>query len=160
MNIGSASAAHPTPMLAVYSATKAYLNQLTSSMHYEYKDQGIDIICCAPYYVMSNLSGIKKETYLVCSSERFAKDAIRQLGYGHHSNPYIWHAVFEYLAGVYTKTPERLLVMMEKSRNRNNHKLEKDKEKETKKSGSGSGSGGAAAADLPAVVNQDIKKNE
>jgi len=128
LNIGSASATHPTPMLALYSATKAFLTQFTSSIHYEYKDMGIDCISCSPYYVISNLSGITRETYLVCSSNRFAVDTLRQVGYGPRSNPYWVHNVFEWLASIYSKTPERLLIMMEKSRNRNQHKLDKKKE--------------------------------
>eukprot|EP00004_Rigifila_ramosa_P001930 TRINITY_DN11937_c0_g1_i2.p1 TRINITY_DN11937_c0_g1~~TRINITY_DN11937_c0_g1_i2.p1 ORF type:complete len:345 (-),score=82.18 TRINITY_DN11937_c0_g1_i2:37-1071(-) len=119
MNIGSASASHPTPLLAIYSATKAYLRQFSESLSYEYRPQGIDVICLAPYYVTSALSGIDRPSLLVCSAERFAQDCMKHVDDGSYSNPYWFHALFEYLAKIYPRTPQRLVIMMEKSRARN-----------------------------------------
>eukprot|EP00002_Diphylleia_rotans_P033699 TRINITY_DN7191_c0_g1_i1.p1 TRINITY_DN7191_c0_g1~~TRINITY_DN7191_c0_g1_i1.p1 ORF type:complete len:345 (-),score=81.37 TRINITY_DN7191_c0_g1_i1:122-1156(-) len=120
VNVGSCSAAHPTPMLALYSSTKAYLKQLTECIHYEYKEKNIDVLHVSPYYVVSSLSGIKKPTLLVPSAERFASDAMRDLGYGEsYSNSYWVHAAFEWISQVYSQTPQRLHLTMKRSRERN-----------------------------------------
>jgi len=119
INVGSASCAHATPMLAVYSATKAFIKQFSRSLTYEYKEENIDVLSVAPYYVISNLSGIKKPSLLVCTAERFVDDALNKLGYEVHSNPYWVHDFFEWGSTVYAGTPNRLLQVMKSSRDRN-----------------------------------------
>eukprot|EP00002_Diphylleia_rotans_P034053 TRINITY_DN728_c0_g1_i1.p1 TRINITY_DN728_c0_g1~~TRINITY_DN728_c0_g1_i1.p1 ORF type:complete len:342 (+),score=82.64 TRINITY_DN728_c0_g1_i1:54-1079(+) len=120
MNVGSCSASHPTPMLALYSATKAYLRQWSECLTYEYREKGIDVIMVSPYYVVSSLSGIKNASLLVPTAETFAEAALRDLGYGEsYSNPYYFHAFFEWASKIYSRTPERIHKMMKNSRERN-----------------------------------------
>jgi short-subunit dehydrogenase len=51
INVSSGSGNHATPFLAVYSATKAFINQFSQSVAYEVKEFGIDVLGVHPYYV-------------------------------------------------------------------------------------------------------------
>ena len=51
LNISSGSCAQPTPYLAVYSATKAFLVQYSRSIAREYEDKGLLVTCVTPYYI-------------------------------------------------------------------------------------------------------------
>mmetsp|Transcript_7518 Transcript_7518/g.9067 ORF Transcript_7518/g.9067 Transcript_7518/m.9067 type:complete len:262 (+) Transcript_7518:197-982(+) len=60
VNIGSYAGLYPSPLLAEYSAAKSYVEKLSNSLYYEYKDQGIDIQCHSPLYIVSKMSKFKK----------------------------------------------------------------------------------------------------
>jgi len=56
---------HATPMLATYSATKAFGSQLARSMFYEYKEHGIDCLSITPYYFISGMFRRKKSSFFL-----------------------------------------------------------------------------------------------
>ena len=51
VNVGSGSAAQPTPYLSHYSATKAFVEQLSRSLDREWRPRNVRVLCAAPYYV-------------------------------------------------------------------------------------------------------------
>ena len=53
VNVGSGSAAQPTPYLSHYSATKAFVEQLSRSLDREWRPRNVRVLCAAPYYVSS-----------------------------------------------------------------------------------------------------------
>ena len=61
INVSSLSGMMPTPMLSVYSATKAYVDMLTRGMTAEYKKLGITIQSVAPGYVVRYL-GVRSKS--------------------------------------------------------------------------------------------------
>ena len=52
INISSLSGLMPTPLLSVYSGTKAYVDMFTRGISAEYKKLGITIQTVAPGYVV------------------------------------------------------------------------------------------------------------
>jgi len=56
LNISSAVAFAPFPLLAVYSASKAFVNQLSRSMDYETKPYGIRVLAACPGRVATEFS--------------------------------------------------------------------------------------------------------
>lgn len=114
INISSASGGMAAPMLTVYSSTKAFLTQFSRSLALEYKEFGIDVLGSRPYYVVSNLSKIKRASLLVPSSERYAEDTLRHLGIESDIDPYWVHAAFDWVASVYPKLSENSLRYMKK----------------------------------------------
>ena len=52
LNIGSFAGAVPSPMLAPYSGTKAFLSAFTASLAEEVKDKGVDVECLNTYFVV------------------------------------------------------------------------------------------------------------
>ncbi|KAG0501045.1 hypothetical protein HPP92_001117 [Vanilla planifolia] len=95
VNIGSASSvAFPSfPFFAVYAATKAYVFQLSRSLHAEYSHMGIDVQCQIPFYVATKMVSIEKPSVFVPSPAQYAKAAIRCIGYEPLCTPYWSHAV-------------------------------------------------------------------
>jgi len=72
--------AHSGPLLSVYAASKAFVMQWSKDMQLEYKDQGITVMCAAPYYVASNMSKIKKTSWTTPSPTSYSKSVLSQLG--------------------------------------------------------------------------------
>jgi len=97
ISISSGSCTHPSGLLSVYSATKAFGNQLTRSMYYEYKEHGIDFLSITPYYFVSNLFKRDKGTFLAPMPEVIVKSSIKYLGYAAEANTYIGHKICEFL---------------------------------------------------------------
>jgi 17beta-estradiol 17-dehydrogenase / very-long-chain 3-oxoacyl-CoA reductase len=51
INVSSGSSAQPTPYLATYSATKAFILQFSRSCAREYREFGLTVSCIRPYYI-------------------------------------------------------------------------------------------------------------
>lgn len=86
ITVSSASCTHPTPLLSIYSATKAYGNQITRSAYYEYKEYGIDCLSVTPYYFVSNMYKRKKARLGAPFPDAIVKGCLRHLG--HESEVY------------------------------------------------------------------------
>ena len=53
LNMGSFSGTGiPSPMLATYAGTKAFLSAFTASLAEEVKDKGVDVECLNTYFVV------------------------------------------------------------------------------------------------------------
>ncbi|PRP78636.1 hypothetical protein PROFUN_10507 [Planoprotostelium fungivorum] len=81
VNVSSASSLVSEPLYAVYSATKAFVNNYSVALHYEYKSRGIHVQVQLPAYVATKLSKIRSTSVLVASPESYAKSFIKQIGY-------------------------------------------------------------------------------
>jgi len=82
INISSVTAELAVPLLPVYSASKAYNQVFSLAIVRELKQYGIDSVCVLPGYVMSSMSGIKRESFFVPSAARFAKTCLNKLQSG------------------------------------------------------------------------------
>ena len=80
INISSLFGSLGSPLLAAYSASKAYLDSFTISVATEVASQGVQVFCCTPGYVVSNMSKIRNESLAVLSGRGCAKDALNQAG--------------------------------------------------------------------------------
>jgi len=76
----SSFSAHCGPLLAVYSASKAFVIQFTSDLEMEYRDKGLTIMCAAPYYVVSNMSKIRRASLTTPTATTYAASVLAQLG--------------------------------------------------------------------------------
>jgi len=68
------------PLLSVYAGTKAFVIQWSKDMQVEYRGKGITIMCAAPYYVVSNMSKIRKPSLTTPTAPVYAKSVLGQLG--------------------------------------------------------------------------------
>ena len=116
--VSSASCTHPTPMLSVYSATKAFGNQLTRSMYYEYKEHGIDCLSITPYYFVSNMFKRRKATYLAPFPEAIIDSSMPLLGHCASAHPYWFHTLMGMVADNYYDTGTGLLTIMKRNKAR------------------------------------------
>ncbi len=60
INVASASGRVPTPLLTVYSATKAYMDFFSRAIDQEYRSRGVIVQSVNPYFVSTKMSGMRK----------------------------------------------------------------------------------------------------
>lgn len=130
INVSSGSGNQPTPLLAMYASTKAFVNEFSQCLHFEMRDFNVDVMGVTPYYVTSNM--YKKEpSILNCSAERMVNDSLVVLGHYDISYPYLFHAILGNLMKLYWKTPQALMRSMKKTRARAAAKKAKEAPKDT-----------------------------
>lgn len=76
----SSYSAHCGPLLAVYAASKAFVIQFSSDLEMEYREKGVTIMCAAPYYVVSNMSKIRRASLTTPTATVYAASVLGQLG--------------------------------------------------------------------------------
>lgn len=97
INISSLSGLMPTPLLSVYSASKAYVDVFTRGLCDEYRNTGIVVQSVAPGFVVSKLSGVRKPTGIAPTPEVFVKSALRTLGIESRTTGYWIHDLMVYM---------------------------------------------------------------
>ncbi|XP_057949430.1 very-long-chain 3-oxoacyl-CoA reductase 1-like [Malania oleifera] len=82
VNIGSGAAivVPSHPLFALYAATKAYVDKLSTSLSVEYKSRGIQIQCQVPLYVATKMVSNKRSSFFTPSPEEYAGAAVRRIG--------------------------------------------------------------------------------
>ncbi|KXJ75614.1 hypothetical protein RP20_CCG011412 [Aedes albopictus] len=95
INISSVSSVIPSPMLAVYAATKAFVTKFSNDLATEYARHGVLIQAVLPGPVATNMSKIRKSTWLACSPQKFVGDALRTLGIARQTTGYYPHALIQ-----------------------------------------------------------------
>ncbi|NXU84323.1 DHB12 reductase, partial [Xiphorhynchus elegans] len=115
LNIASASGMYPTPLLTLYSATKAFVDFFSRGLHAEYKSKGIIVQSVLPYYVATKMSKIRKATLDKPSPETYVRSALSTVGLQSQTNGYLPHAlmgwVFSFLP---TSTASNLIMKTNK----------------------------------------------
>jgi 17beta-estradiol 17-dehydrogenase / very-long-chain 3-oxoacyl-CoA reductase len=91
ITVGSGSCHHPSAMISAYSATKAFGYQLSRSLHYEYKQHGIDFVALTPYLFVSNMYQDKKNSLLAPYPQTIIDATYPLLGVEEYGFPYWFH---------------------------------------------------------------------
>jgi len=68
------------PLLSVYAASKAFVMKWSEDMEMEYSRKGVTIMCAYPYYVVSNMSKIRKSNWSTPTPGAYAVSLLNQLG--------------------------------------------------------------------------------
>lgn len=126
LNIGSFSGIVPSPMLATYSGTKAFVDTFSTALAEEVKKHGITVQCINPYFVVSGIneapvtiadsppkvskmSKIRKPTAMIPTATAFVRASLNKVGLSGGarfvgrpagSAPYWSHSLLEYFIGV------------------------------------------------------------
>jgi hypothetical protein len=79
VNVGSASGLLPTPLLACYGASKAYLSSFSSALQREYGKAGVDVDCAVAFFVVSNMSKRKYATAMIPTPEAFVRQSLAKV---------------------------------------------------------------------------------
>lgn len=95
INISSLSAVIPAPLISVYAATKSFVDKFSDDLGTEYKKRGIVVQSVLPGPVATNMSKIKKPTWMAPSPKQFANSAIKSLGITQHTTGYYPHAILQ-----------------------------------------------------------------
>jgi len=118
INVASASGTHPTPLLSLYSATKAFIIQFSNSISYEYEDKGVDILAITPYYFMSSYFKAKEPTLGIPHPSTVVKATLLKLGCQKQTFPYWFHGFQRMIFDFHPDWPKRLLHSMKANKER------------------------------------------
>ncbi|GCB74213.1 hypothetical protein scyTo_0003301 [Scyliorhinus torazame] len=97
LNVSSASALYPVPLLTLYSATKAFVDLFSQALHVEYQSKGIIVQSVLPFFVATKMSKIRKPTLAKPSPETYVKAALNTVGLQMQTNGYLPHAVMGWI---------------------------------------------------------------
>jgi len=95
INISSLSAVIPAPLISIYAATKAFVDKFSDDLDTEYKARGIIVQSILPGPVATNMSKIRKPTWMAPSAKAYVASAIKTLGIATHSTGYYPHALLQ-----------------------------------------------------------------
>ncbi|XP_078077176.1 very-long-chain 3-oxoacyl-CoA reductase-A [Mustelus asterias] len=129
LNVSSASALYPVPLLTLYSATKSFVDFFSQGLHVEYQSKGIIVQSVLPFYVATKLSKIRKPTLDKPSPETYVKAALNTVGLQMQTNGYLPHAIIGWITT--SLFPVSVVINQFKKMNQGNraHYLKKLKEK-------------------------------
>lgn len=126
LTMGSFGGLLPTPYLAVYSGSKAFLQQWSSALAGELKPEGVDVELVISYLVASAMSKIRRTSATIPSPKLFVKATLRSVGkacgaqdrFG-SSTPFWTHAIMHFFientVGVYSSIANGMNFQMHKS---------------------------------------------
>lgn len=126
LTMGSFSGLVPTPYLAVYSGSKAFLQNWSAALAGELKSQGVDVELVISYLVTSAMSKIKYSSFTIPNPKQFVKSTLKNVGrrVGAQERfatitPYPSHALMHWaidsFLGVYSKTVNKVNLDMHAS---------------------------------------------
>jgi 17beta-estradiol 17-dehydrogenase / very-long-chain 3-oxoacyl-CoA reductase len=61
--MGSFSGIVPSPMLATYSGSKAFIDTFSTALAEEVQKQGITVQCINPYFVVSGMTAARRQIH-------------------------------------------------------------------------------------------------
>ncbi|GFO27975.1 very-long-chain 3-oxoacyl-coa reductase [Plakobranchus ocellatus] len=97
INISSGYGRNPIPLMAVYSATKAFIDHFTKSLQMEYGKYHIAIQSVTPYIVSTNMTMNAPQGVLVPSAEKFVKSAISTVGISPRTHGFLPHSIMGFV---------------------------------------------------------------
>ncbi|NXV47565.1 DHB12 reductase, partial [Uria aalge] len=127
LNISSAAGMYPTPLLTLYSATKAFVDYFSRGLHAEYKSKGIIVQSVLPYYVATKMSKIRKPTFDKPSPETYVRAALGTVGLQSQTNGCLPHALMGWIFSL-LPTPAVLNLLMKTNKQIRARYLKKMKE--------------------------------
>ncbi|KAL2022891.1 hypothetical protein VTK56DRAFT_4422 [Thermocarpiscus australiensis] len=103
LTIGSFAGVMPTPYLATYSGSKAFLQHWSSSLASELKPQGVDVHLVLSYLVTTAMSKVRRTSLLIPNPKQFVRSALGKIGldstekFPNTYTPWWSHAVFKWI---------------------------------------------------------------
>ncbi|KAK4054801.1 hypothetical protein OIV83_000725 [Microbotryomycetes sp. JL201] len=104
LNVGSFAALIPSPLLAVYSGSKAFLSTWSQALGSELKGTGVHVELLNAYFVTSKLSKIRKSSWMIPTPETYVRSVLGKIGVNggavgqpHVSTPYHGHAPVQWV---------------------------------------------------------------
>ncbi|XP_029669638.1 very-long-chain 3-oxoacyl-CoA reductase-like isoform X1 [Formica exsecta] len=93
INVSSTAAAIPSPYLAVYAASKAYIDKLSADLATEAAPRGVTVQCILPGPVATKMSKIKRPTWMAPTPEKFVEATLRTVGIESRTTGYPPHSL-------------------------------------------------------------------
>ena len=103
LTMGSFGGWLPTPLLATYSGSKAFLQHWSTALGGELAGSGVDVELCLSYLVTTAMSKIRKTSMSIPNPRQFVKAALGKVGrsggaqnMAYTSTPFFAHALMQW----------------------------------------------------------------
>ena len=111
----------PTPLLATYSGSKAFLQQWSSALHAELQPYGVHVQLIQSYLVTSAMSKIKRSSMLIPTPKDFVRVTLNKINRSGGaqdivgtSTPYWTHGIMHWAISTFVGTMNPLVVGVNK----------------------------------------------
>ncbi|KAJ5175935.1 Very-long-chain 3-oxoacyl-CoA reductase [Penicillium canariense] len=142
LTMGSFGGLLPTPLLATYSGSKAFLQQWSTALGHELAPYNIDVELVQAYLITSAMSKIRRATASIPTPRAFVRAVLSKIGrsggtsYAYSSSPYWSHGVMAWFLTSVTSPFNRFVVsqngaMHESIRKRALRKAEREAQKKS-----------------------------
>lgn len=72
---------------------QAFVDKFSEDLSTEYAAQGIIVQSVLPGFVATNMTGMKRTSWLAPSADAYVDSALKTLGHAQHTNGYLPHAL-------------------------------------------------------------------
>lgn len=97
INLASIAGTHPLPLMGIYGATKAFIDDFSQALEWEYRSSGITVQTVNPSYVSTNMTSfsdlVHKQNPAVPTAATFVSHAIATIGYTCRTSGYWIHGI-------------------------------------------------------------------
>ncbi|PKY01433.1 ketoreductase [Aspergillus campestris IBT 28561] len=143
LTMGSFGGLLPTPLLATYSGSKAFLQHWSTALGGELEPYGITVELVQAYLITSAMSKIRRSSATIPNPRTFVKSVLSKIGrnggsptYAYSSSPYWSHGLMAWFLTCVTGTMGRMVLgqnrgMHESIRKRALRKAEREKGKKS-----------------------------
>ena len=118
LTMGSFGGTIPTPLLATYSGSKAFLQQWSTALGSELAPYNITVELVQSYLVTSAMSKIRKSSAFVPTPRAFVKSVLGSIGrsggaqgFAYTSTPYWSHAMMQWMVAAFVGPGSKLLLV-------------------------------------------------
>lgn len=117
LTMGSFGGLLPTPLLATYSGSKAFLQQWSTALGGELAPYGVTVELVQAYLITSAMSKIRRSSATIPNPRTFVKSVLSKIGrnggsptYAYSSSPYWSHGLMAWFLTCVTGTMGRLVL--------------------------------------------------
>ena len=107
----------PTPLLATYSGSKAFLQQWSTALGSELQPYGVHVQCVQSHLITTAMSKIRKSSALVPNPKQFVRAALSKIGrsggaqgIAATSTPYWAHGIMHWALATFTGTMNKAVL--------------------------------------------------
>lgn len=121
LTMGSFGGLLPTPLLATYSGSKAFLQQWSSALGAEVAPHNIDVELVQSYLVTSAMSKIRRPSIFIPTPKDFVGAVLARIGrtggaqgWAYTSTPYWSHAIIQWALGAFVGFTNSVVIRQNK----------------------------------------------
>ena len=102
LTMGSFAGLFPSPLLSVYSGSKAFLQSWSTALHEELRGKGVDVQFILSHMVVTSMSKLRKPSMIAPPPKAFVRSVLQKIGLGGVGNvaatttPYWAHAMMQW----------------------------------------------------------------